>query len=172
MNMKGTQQAIKNNKLFVMKQLLSTEEICTEFAKLADTEISELLESEYISLYNYLGESTAGTELPKQVSDAAVKLGIKIKYQQLPKDVRRNGIYQVHTYPIAFLDLIFNVKNETNPMGVPRRRDFDQLVRTVTMLETRILDLERRLSKQVNDQLNLDISKPVSNTDWEDDLPF
>ena len=164
-----------------MKQLLSTEEICTEFAKLADTEISELLESEYISLYNYLGESTAGTELPKQVSDAAVKLGIKIKYQQLPKDRHRNGIYQVQTYPIAFLDLIFNVKNETNPMGVPRRRDFDQLVRTVTMLETRVLDLEKRFSSLVNNDIgspyNDTVNKPTDtipsiNYDDYDDLPF
>ena len=110
-------------------------------------------EIQYISLYDYLGRSTAKNKDGIQVAKLADEKGIKPKYQMLPEEVQTDDYKSVATYPIDFLDTIY-------------KRSDQVLVRKDEMMEVlgRVRDLENKLNKLLN--------ATNSNVDDADDLPF
>jgi len=110
-------------------------------------------EIQYISLYDYLGRSTAKNKDGIQVAKLADEKGIKPKYQMLPEEVQTDDYKSVATYPIDFLDTIY-------------KRSDQVLVRKDEMMEVlgRVRDLENKLNKLLN--------ATNSNVNDTDDLPF
>ena len=110
-------------------------------------------EIQYISLYEYLGRSTAKNKDGIQIAKLADEKGIKLKYKMLPEAIQTDDYKSVATYPIDFLDTIY-------------KRADQVLVRKDEMMEVlgRVRDLEDKLNKLLN--------ATNSNGDDADDLPF
>ena len=110
-------------------------------------------EIQYISLYDYLGRSTAKNKDGIEVAKLADEKGIKPKFKLLPEEVQTDNYKSVATYPIDFLDTIY-------------KRSDQVLVRKDEMMEVlgRVRDLEDKLNKLLN--------ATNSNVDDADDLPF
>jgi len=110
-------------------------------------------EIQYISLYDYLGRSTAQNQEGIRVAKIADEKGIKPKYQLLPEAIQNDNYKSVATYPMDFLDTIY-------------KRQDQVLVRKDEMIEVlgRVKDLEDKLNKLLN--------VTNSNVGPADDLPF
>ena len=59
----------------------------------------------YVSLFEYLGKGSGGTNTGREVTAEAVKRGIEIKWRMLPKEAQKQEYTQVQLYPISFLNL-------------------------------------------------------------------
>ena len=118
-------------------------------------------EETYVSLFEYLGKGSGGTNIGREVTAEAVKRGIDIKWRMLPKEAQRPEYTQVQLYPISFLDSYF--ANNTNP-----EIDRTPLVRRSELLklQEKLQDLEAKFDAVIK-QLNV----PTKIED-DDDLPF
>ena len=110
-------------------------------------------EIQYISLYDYLGRSTAKNKDGIQVAKLAEDKGIKPKYQLLPEEVRTDNYKSVATYPIDFLDTIYKRSDQV----LVRRDEMNEVLQRINNLETKLNKLLNATSSNVNDA---------------DDLPF
>ncbi|CAB4159862.1 hypothetical protein UFOVP723_3 [uncultured Caudovirales phage] len=131
MNTKETQQVMKNN------------------------------DETYISLFEYLGKGSGGTNVGREVTAEAIKQGIDIKWRTLPKEVQKPEYTQVQLYPISFLDSYF--ANDTNP----------EIDRTPLVRRSELLKLQQRL--EALESMFQDVIKKLDvPTKLEDDydLPF
>jgi hypothetical protein len=115
----------------------------------------------YVSLFEYLGKGSGGTNIGREVTAEAVKRGIDIKWRMLPKEAQKPEYTQVQLYPISFLDSYF--ANNTNP-----EIDRTPLVRRSELLklQERLQELEAKFDAVIK-QLNV----PTKIED-DDDLPF
>jgi hypothetical protein len=110
-------------------------------------------EVQYISLYDYLGRSTAKNNDGIEVAKLAEEKGIKPKYKLLPEEVQTDKYKSVATYPIDFLDTIYKRTDQV----LVRKDEMNELLQ-------RVKDLETKLNKL------LDVTN--SNVGDADDLPF
>lgn len=108
---------------------------------------------QYVSLYDYLGRSTKNGKDGIDVSNIAQERGIKPKYHLLPKELQTNDYKSVATWPIDFLDSIYN----NNDQQLVRYTQFSTLLDKVTRLENKLNEL---------------INVTNSNVGPADDLPF
>jgi hypothetical protein len=126
-------------------------------------EIQQVMENNetYVSLFEYLGKGSGGTNIGREVTVEAVKQGIDIKWRTLPKEAQRPEYTQVQIYPISFLDSYF--ANNTNP-----ELDRTPLVRRSELLklQERLQNLEAKFDAAIK-QLNV----PTKIED-DDELPF
>lgn len=115
----------------------------------------------YVSLFEYLGKGSGGTNTGREVTAEAVKRGIEIKWRMLPKEAQRPEYTQVQLYPISFLDSYF--ANNTNP----------EIDRTPLVRRSELIKLQQRL-EALEAQFNAVIKKLDVPTKLEDDydLPF
>jgi hypothetical protein len=115
----------------------------------------------YISLFEYLGKGSGGTNVGREVTAEAIKQGIDIKWRTLPKEVQKPEYTQVQLYPISFLDSYF--ANDTNP----------EIDRTPLVRRSELLKLQQRL--EALESMFQDVIKKLDvPTKLEDDydLPF
>ena len=108
---------------------------------------------QYISLYNYLGQSVRGTDHGIKVSELAIQKGIKPRYELLPTEVQTDDYKSVATYPLYFLDEIFKPREQ----DLVRKDELFELSTRVHKLEKIIKELKNATNSNVNDA---------------DDLPF
>ena len=119
-------------------------------------------EETYVSLFEYLGKGSGGTNIGREVTAEAVKRGIDIKWRMLPKEAQKPEYTQVQLYPISFLDSYFS--NNTNP----------EIDRTPLVRRSELLKLQQRL-QELEAKFDAVIKKlDVPTTKLEDDydLPF
>ena len=118
-------------------------------------------EETYVSLFEYLGKGSGGTNIGREVTAEAVKRGVDIKWRMLPKEAQKPEYTQVQIYPLSFLDSYF--ANNTNP----------ELDRTPLVRRSELLKLQQRL-QELEVQFNAVIKKLDVPTKLEDDddLPF
>ena len=133
MNMKETQQVMKNEN-----------------------------EETYLSLFEYLGKGSGGSNIGREVTAEAVKQGIELKWKILPKEMQKPEYTQVQLYPLSFLDEYFATKAEVDSTPIVRRSALIEIESRLTELETRIEELTK--------QLNINVTN--SNEYHDDDLPF
>ena len=116
----------------------------------------------YVSLVEYLGKGSGGTNTGREVTAEAVKRGIEIKWRMLPKEVQKPEYTQVQLYPISFLDSYF--VNSTNP-----EIDRTPLVRRSELikLQQRLQELEAKFDSVIK---KLDV--PTTKLEDDYDLPF
>ena len=107
----------------------------------------------YVSLYDYLGRSTANSDDGIRVAELAASRGIKSGTKMLPEELQNDKYKSVATWPIDFLDSIYK-----RPEQILVRKDqFDMLHDKVTRLENKLNEL---------------INVTNSNVGPADDLPF
>lgn len=118
----------------------------------------------YVSLFEYLGKGSGGTNIGREVTAEAVKRGIDIKWRMLPKEAQRPEYTQVQLYPISFLDSYF--ANDTTAGNV--EIDRTPLVRRSELLklQQRFQDLEAKFEAVIK---KLDIPTKLED---DYDLPF
>ena len=133
MNMKETQQVMKNN------------------------------DETYISLFEYLGKGSGGSNIGREVTAEAVKQGIEIKWRMLPKEVQKPEYSQVQLYPISFLDEYFATKPEMDLTPIVRRSALIQIYQRLEELELKI--------KVLLDKLETNVTNSNEHDDT-DELPF
>ena len=115
----------------------------------------------YVSLFEYLGKGSGGTNTGREVTAEAVKQGIDIKWRMLPKEVQKPEYTQVQLYPISFLDSYFG--NNTNP----------EMDRTPLVRRSELLKLQQRL--EALESMFQDVIKKLDvpiKLDDDYDLPF
>ena len=132
MNMKETQQVMKNN------------------------------DDTYISLFEYLGKGSGGSNIGREVTAEAIKRGVDIKYRMLPKEAQKPEYNQVQLYPISFLDEYFATKPEMDLTPIVRRSSLIQIYQRIEELEFKIETLSKQIETNVTN----------SNEYHDDDLPF
>jgi hypothetical protein len=115
----------------------------------------------YISLFEYLGKGSGGSNIGREVTAEAIKQGIDIKWRTLPKEVQKPEYTQVQLYPISFLDSYFS--NDTNP----------EIDRTPLVRRSELIKLQQRL-EALEAKFDAVIKKLDVPTKLEDDydLPF
>ena len=129
-------------------------------------EIQQVMKSEdqYISLYEYLGKGSGGTNTGREVTAEAIKRGIDIKWRTLPKEAQRPEYTQVQLYPISFLDDYFGNTDNANNIEVDRtpfvRRS--ELIK----IQKRLEDLEAKFAEVIK---KLEIPTKLED---DYDLPF
>lgn len=107
----------------------------------------------YVSLYDYLGRSTAKSDDGIRVAELAASRGIKPGSKLLPEELQNDKYKSVATWPVHFLDSIYK-----RPEQVLVRQDqFD-------MLQEKVARLENKLNELIN--------VTNSNVGDADDLPF
>ena len=118
----------------------------------------------YVSLYEYLGKGSGGTNIGREVTAEAVKRGIDIKWRMLPKEAQRPEYTQVQLYPIAFLDSYFSNDANTGNIEIDRT----PLVRRSELLklQQRLQDLEAKFEAVIK---KLDVLTKIED---DYDLPF
>ena len=116
----------------------------------------------YVSLFEYLGKGSTGTNIGREVTAEAFKQNIDIKWRLLPKEAQRPEYTQVQLYPISFLDSYF--VNSTNP-----EIDRTPLVRRSELikLQQRLQELEAKFDSVIK---KLDV--PTTKLEDDYDLPF
>jgi len=110
-------------------------------------------EIQYISLYDYLGRSTAKNKDGIQVAKLADEKGIKAKFKLLPEEIQTDNYKSVATYPIDFLDTIYKRPEQV----LVRRSEMNEVLQRINNLETKLNELLDAANSNVNDA---------------DDLPF
>lgn len=135
MNTKETQQVMKNN------------------------------EETYISLFEYLGKGSGGTNIGREVTAEAVKRGIELKWRMLPKEAQKPEYTQVQLYPISFLDEYFASKLEMDLTPIVRRSALIEIYQRLENLESKFNMLINQLQKNVT-------NSNERNTTDDDELPF
>jgi hypothetical protein len=129
-------------------------------------EIQQVMKSEeqYISLYEYLGKGSGGTNIGREVTAEAIKQGIDIKWKTLPKEAQKPEYTQVQIYPLSFLDEYFGNVDNANNIEVDRtpfvRRS--ELIK----IQKRLEDLEAKFAEIIK---KLEIPTKL---DDDYDLPF
>jgi len=112
-------------------------------------ETQQVMENDetYVSLFEYLGKSSGGTNIGREVTAEAVKRGIDIKWRTLPKEVQKPEYTQVQLYPISFLDSYFS--NNSNPeldrTPLVRRSELIKLQQQFEALELMFQDVIKKL---------------------------
>jgi hypothetical protein len=118
----------------------------------------------YISLYEYLGKGSGGTNTGREVTAEAIKRGIDIKWRTLPKEAQRPEYTQVQIYPLSFLDDYFGNMDNANNIEVDRtpfvRRS--ELIK----IQKRLEDLEAKFAEVIK---KLEIPTKLED---DYDLPF
>lgn len=132
MNMKETQQVMENNN------------------------------ETYLSLFEYLGKGSGGSNIGREVTAEAVKQGIEIKWRMLPKEAQKPEYSQVQLYPVSFLDEYFATKPEMDLTPIVRRSSLIQIYQRLEELESKFEILLKKLENNVTN----------SNEYHDDDLPF
>ena len=132
MNMKETQQVMKNN------------------------------DDTYISLFEYLGKGSGGSNIGREVTAEAIKRGVDIKYRMLPKEAQKPEYNQVQLYPVSFLDDFFATKPDMDLTPIVRRSSLIQIYQRIEELESKIETLSKQIETNVTN----------SNEYHDDDLPF
>jgi hypothetical protein len=122
----------------------------------------------YVSLFEYLGKGSGGTNIGREVTAEAVKQGIDIKWKTLPKEAQKPEYTQVQIYPLAFLDEYFGNMDNANNIDVDR----SPLVRRSALIEIqkRFETLEAKFEQLIK---KLETNVTNSNEPNDDyDLPF
>jgi hypothetical protein len=117
----------------------------------------------YLSLYEYLGKGSGGSNIGREVTAEAVKQGIEIKWRMLPKEMQKPEYTQVQLYPVSFLDEYFATKPEMDLTPMVRRSALIQIYQRLEALELKIEVLLDKLETNVTN------SNDHNNTD---ELPF
>ncbi len=117
---------------------------------------------DYVSLYEYLGKGSGGTNIGREVSAEAVKQNVDIKWRMLPKEAQRPEYTQVQLYPITFLDSYFSNITDVEIDRTPLVRRSD-----LVKLQQRLHELEAKFNAVIK---KIDISTKLE--DANDDLPF
>ena len=117
----------------------------------------------YISLFEYLGKGSGGSNIGREVTAEAVKQGIEIKWRMLPKEVQKPEYSQVQLYPISFLDEYFATKPEMDLTPIVRRSALKQIYERLEDLELKFKTLLDKLETNVNNS---------NEPDTDDELPF
>jgi hypothetical protein len=120
-------------------------------------------EETYISLFEYLGKGSGGSNIGREVTAEAVKQGIEIKWRTLPKEVQKPEYTQVQLYPISFLDEYFATKPEMDLTPIVRRSALIQIYQRLEELELKIKVLLDKLETNVTNS---------NERDDTDELPF
>jgi hypothetical protein len=95
-------------------------------------------EETYLSLFEYLGKGSGGSNIGREVTAEAVKQGIELKWKMLPKDMQKPEYTQVHLYPLSFLDEYFATKAEVDATPIVRRSALIEIESRLNKLETQI----------------------------------
>jgi hypothetical protein len=117
----------------------------------------------YLSLFEYLGKGSGGSNIGREVTAEAVKQGIEIKWRMLPKEMQKPEYTQVQLYPVSFLDEYFATKPEMDLTPMVRRSALIQIYQRLEELELKIKVLLDKLETNVTN------SNEHNNTD---ELPF
>lgn len=120
-------------------------------------------EETYISLFEYLGKGSGGSNIGREVTAEAVKQGIEIKWRMLPKEMQKPEYSQVQLYPISFLDEYFASKPEMDLTPIVRRSALIQIYQRLEELELKI--------KVLLDKLETNVTNSNEHDDT-DELPF
>ena len=120
-------------------------------------------EETYISLFEYLGKGSGGSNIGREVTAEAVKQGVEIKWRMLPKEVQKPEYSQVQLYPISFLDEYFATKPEMDLTPIVRRSALIQIYQRLDELELKI--------KVLLDKLETNVTNSNEHDDTEE-LPF
>jgi hypothetical protein len=116
----------------------------------------------YISLFEYLGKGSGGSNIGREVTAEAIKQGIEIKWRVLPKEAQKPEYSQVQLYPVSFLDDFFATKPEMDLTPIVRRSALIEIYRRLEDLESKFEILLNKLETNVTN----------SNEYHDDDLPF
>ncbi len=116
----------------------------------------------YISLFEYLGKGSGGSNIGREVTAEAIKRGIEIKWRVLPKEAQKPEYSQVQLYPVSFLDEFFATKPDMDLTPIVRRSSLIQIYQRIEELESKIEILLNKLETNVTN----------SNEYHDDDLPF
>lgn len=116
----------------------------------------------YLSLFEYLGKGSGGSNIGREVTAEAVKQGIELKWKMLPKDMQKPEYTQVQLYPLSFLDEYFATKAEVDSTPIVRRSALIEIESRLKELETRFEELIKKIDNNVTN----------SNEYYDDDLPF
>ena len=119
-------------------------------------------EETYLSLFEYLGKGSGGSNIGREVTAEAVKQGIELKWKILPKEMQKPEYTQVQLYPLSFLDEYFATKVEFDTTPIVRRS-------ALLEIESRLNELETQI-KELTKQLNINVTN--SNEYFDDNLPF
>ena len=117
----------------------------------------------YVSLFEYLGKGSGGTNTGREVTAEAVKQGIEIKWRMLPKEAQRPEYTQVQLYPVSFLDKYFASKPEMDLSPIVRRSALVQIHKRLEELELKFKLLLNKLETNVTNS---------NEYDADDELPF
>lgn len=117
----------------------------------------------YVSLFEYLGKGSGGTNIGREVTAEAVKKGIEIKWRMLPKESQKPEYTQVQMYPISFLDEYFANKPEMDLTPIVRRSALIEIYQRLQNLESKFNMLIKQLETNVTNS---------NEYDTDDDLPF
>lgn len=117
---------------------------------------------QYVSLYDYRGQSSRETGIGQKVYNAAKEKGIHVIYADLPAERQREEYNRVATYPIAFLDEYFGKTTQSTQVAptLPQT-DLIYLLGRLEALEKQFAELIKKLDNVTN-----------SNGNDDDDLPF
>jgi hypothetical protein len=104
----------------------------------------------YVSLFEYLGKGSGGTNIGREVTAEAVKQGIDIKWKTLPKEAQKPEYTQVQIYPLAFLDEYFGNMNNANNIEVDRtpfvrRSELIKIQKRLEDLEAKFAEIIKKL---------------------------
>ena len=116
----------------------------------------------YISLFEYLGKGSGGSNIGREVTAEAIKRGVEIKWRVLPKEAQKPEYSQVQLYPVSFLDEFFATKPEMDLTPIVRRSSLIQIYQRIEELESKIETLSKQIETNVTN----------SNEYHDDDLPF
>ena len=116
----------------------------------------------YISLFEYLGKGSGGSNIGREVTAEAIKRGVEIKWRVLPKEAQKPEYSQVQLYPVSFLDDFFATKPDMDLTPIVRRSSLIQIYQRIEELESKIETLSKQIETNVTN----------SNEYHDDDLPF
>jgi len=116
----------------------------------------------YISLFEYLGKGSGGSNIGREVTAEAIRRGIEIKWRVLPKEAQKPEYSQVQLYPVSFLDDFFATKPDMDLTPIVRRSSLIQIYQRIEELESKIETLSKQIETNVTN----------SNEYHDDDLPF
>ena len=116
----------------------------------------------YISLFEYLGKGSGGSNIGREVTAEAIKRGVEIKWRVLPKEAQKPEYSQVQLYPVSFLDEFFATKPDMDLTPIVRRSALIEIYQRIEDLESKIEILLNKLETNVTN----------SNEYHDDDLPF